>query len=148
MAFDLICFTQVKANFKAASSLSFNSPLTAFILSLKTILSLSLIKNSSPTDFINLDFLISSFHFNILKFVFFFKSSSACLSKSGAIIISINFLDRKLAIFASHGVFKATIPPKADKGSQLHAFSNAEQISSPIAIAQGVTCLNIAQAGF
>ena len=80
-------------------------------------------------------------------FFFELRISSASLSNSGAITISINMPFIISAVFLSTGLFSAIIPPNIDVLSLSYAFLNASLIFSPLAIPQGFPCFTATAVG-
>ena len=86
------------------------------------------------------------FNFITLKFFFVLSCSSASSSKEGAITTSKNIEVNFSANFKLIFFVKATMPPKADSGSQSSALSQASSRVVPSATPQGFVCLIITAA--
>src|SRR3990167_6696051 len=84
---------------------------------------------------------------NTRKFGFSAKIARLSLAYAGAITTSIKILAIALATSALHGLFNATIPPKADCVSASNARLYASSMVAPNATPQGLACLMITQAG-
>ncbi len=75
-------------------------------------------------------------------------TAAASSSIDGATITSTNCRSMiACAVFASSGRLNAMIPPNAEVGSVLKAFSYAPSMSSAMATPQGFACLTMTQAG-
>ena len=80
------------------------------------------------------------------RFAFFARIGLASSCRAGAITASRNVEVRAVAVSASSGRFRPTIPPNADSGSASRARTYASAIVPPVATPHGLVCLMIAQA--
>ena len=158
MALDFTCLHTLHPNFMASISSTLGGLFVLTFSSIpskpRTLGSASMTKRPPGADRITGSFIAlvknSSATFISLKLFFFCKMALASLSKSGAIIMSVNISAITLANASSKGRLQTITPPKGACLSVSKAFSHASLNPSPSSAQptpHGFVCFKIATVG-
>src|SRR3989344_138356 len=150
MALDLTCLQTVNANFMSASSWSVGTRLVTVLSSANVVLSRDWTK--TPPEmlrYVSDDVFTSGIESvtSTRMLGFAVRIFSASSDAAGAMMTSRNTLTSSLAVVASSSLLNATIPPKADTGSQASAFLYASAGVRLTLTPHGFVCFTITAAG-